>query len=97
MAYQILKSAKALAQFKSLYQKFDRMSDMEKAITWFLERTPYNTRTVDLKKANCRLWITQELPSHFPVVRIVYRVADDLRNVTIISIEEQSIADPSMQ
>lgn len=97
MAYQVVKSSKAISQFNLLYDQYDRMEELEKAITWFLERTPREKFTYDLKKNNCRLWLTEQLPSNFPRVRIVYQVSDTTHVVTILSIERVVVIDPRLQ
>lgn len=50
MAYEVVRTERVTAQFEKIRSEFERFDELEKAIRWFLERSPRNLITYDLKK-----------------------------------------------
>lgn len=97
MAYQVASVDGVTDQFKTLGEQFDRIAELQQAIIWFLGHNPWHKSTIDLARGNCRLWITGQLPMHFPVLKVVYRINDENKLVTILLVDQWTVVDPKLQ
>ena len=86
MAYIVQYNVKSESQIQPLRQEYKRFEELEKAIVWFLERTPRAGITIDIGQ-NSRIWVTDNLPADFPKLRMIYMIEDHTQTVTILSIE----------
>lgn len=93
--YKVVKTERCIAQLQVLGREFDRMSELNKAIDWYLQRRP-GIYAIEIEP-RCFLWVTDQLPYGFPVLKILYKVDDVAKTVKIISISRDESATLSSQ
>jgi hypothetical protein len=74
-------------QMQTLFGKYSRMAELSRAIEWSLNRNPRGMGVaID---ESIYVWVTTTLPTEdIPVVRIVYQINYDKKEVKLVSISE---------
>lgn len=94
--FRVLKQQKFAEQLRDLIETHPRLEELEKAIDWTLSRRP--DQNAFPMGDGYYLWITDQLPGNIiPVVRILYRIEEYRRTVSLCRIEIYKNVDTTLQ
>lgn len=91
--YSIVREPLYDSHLEELFTKYDRMKDLDNAIEWALSRKPSSIPDSVHIEDNFYIWTTEEFSTGIPTVRIVYRVDEDTKTVSLKAISEISEED----
>jgi hypothetical protein len=71
------------------------MSELTRAIDWYLQRRP-RIYAIEIEPGFF-LWVTSQLSYGFPLLKVLYHIDDTAKTVTLLSIDIDTQVNPSLQ